>query len=409
MGALTLVLGPAVTGYLVVNRVDAALQRLSLLNNVQWNVVERERGWFQSVLQTELSIAGYAPLPTQLELVHGPLYLGMINRRRSPFLMAYLRASPPGAQSAPEFLAELQFNGDWSAELPLQEVVLNNPDANPAEQFRLQAFRADIAYRAGLKALALRAAADTGTLGESGEQARLIDIALLGEYRLDTSGWLFGDTSLRVASLAHPPTEGRLAGLELTATSSEAGTLAAANVGLRAESFDILERSFGAAEIDVAARNVSVTELRNWIHRADSFSGRALHRLGADADLRLSAFTIRDGEGAALTRATGSASIAPEKAARSSLLKLDLSASRAFAEFVFWHGAKRTLGRSALFGKLNELEGEQQSAVARDSAAKQLSVLASRGYLTWNRGWYRTRITFDAGRWALNGRPVNVR
>ena len=110
-----------------------------------------------------------------------------------------------------------------------------------------------------------------------------------------------------------------------------------------------------------------------------------------------------------MVRARATARIAPAKTAHDTRLSLDLSASRAVSEFVFWHGAKRTLGRSALFGKLNELDDAEQSSVARASAAKQLSVLAARGYLTWNRGWYHTRVTLDAGEWALNGRPVNVR
>ncbi|MDH3452760.1 MAG: YdgA family protein, partial [Gammaproteobacteria bacterium] len=280
---------------------------------------------------------------------------------------------------------------------------------NPDAQFMLRALRADLGYRERLRALAVRAAADRGELGVGGASAALVELAMLGEYRLDTSGWLFGDTSLRIASITHPGTQGRASGLELSASSTENGTTATASIALRAEASEFLERSFGAVELDATARKVSLTELRSWFHRSDSFTARALQSLGADVNLRLAQFRIRDTEGAALMQADGTASVAPAKAARGTSLSLDLSASRPFAEFVFWQGAKRTLGRSALFGKLNELQEDERSAVARASAAKQLSVLAARGYLSWNRGWYHTRVTFDAGQWALNGRTVNVR
>jgi hypothetical protein len=408
--ALSLVFAPAVTGYLVVTRVSGALQRLSLLHNAQWTVLRREQGWFQTLLHTELTLADYAPVRVRLELVHGPIYLGMLARQRSPFLMAYLRATPSDAlDDAPRFQAAVQFNGDWSARLDREDLVLRSLDGDPASSVALQALRADIDYTARLRALAVRAAAGRAELGDGGAQAQLVDLAALGEYRVDTSGWLFGDTSVRVASIVHPRSQGRVSGFELAASSTENGASAAASIALRTESSEFLERSFGAMELDATARRVSLTELRSWFHRSDSFSARALQSLCGNANLRLSQLTIRDREGAALVRARATARIAPAKIAHDTRLSLDLSASRAFSEFVFWHGAKRTLGRSALFGKLNELDDAEQSSVARASAAKQLSVLAARGYLTWNRGWYHTRVTLDAGEWALNGRPVNVR
>jgi hypothetical protein len=408
--ALSLVFAPAVTGYLIVTRVSSALQRLSLLHNVQWAVVRREQGWFQTLLHTELSVADYAPVRVRLELVHGPIYLGMLARQRSPFLMAYLRATPSGAlDDAPRLRAALQFNGDWSARLDSQDLVLRSLDGNPASSIALQGLRADVGYTARLRALAVRAAVERGEVGDGGTQAQLVDLAALGEYQVDTSGWLFGDTSLRVGSIAQTRSQGRVSGFELVASSTENGASAAASIALRAEAGEFLERSFGTMELDVTVRNVALTELRSWFHRSDSFSTRALQSLCADADLRLSQLTIRDHEEASLVRARARARIAPEKTSHDTRLSLDLSASRAFSEFVFWHGAKRTLGRSALFGKLNELDDAEQSAVARTSAAKQLSVLTARGYLTWNRGWYHTRVTLDAGEWALNGRPVNVR
>lgn len=407
--ALSLVFAPAVTGYLIANRVSGALQRLSLLHSVQWTVVRRERGWFQTLLQTELTVGEYAPMQVQLELAHGPIYPGMLENRRSPFLMAFLRATPSGAQAAPRFQAALRFNGNWSAQLDRQDLSLRSRDGDSPAPFRLHGLRADIGYTAKLRALAVRASADSGEFGDSGADAQLIDLAALGEYRLDTSGWLFGDTSLRIARVMHPSTQGRISGVELISSSTENGDTAAASIELRADSSEFLERNFGTLEVDATARNISLAELRSWFHRGDSFSVRALKSLGADTNLRLAQFTIRDSEGGPLVRAEATATVVPAKASHNTLLSLDLSASRAFAEFVFWHGVKRTLGRSALFGKLNELDAEEQSAVARTSAAKQLSVLAARGYLTWNRGWYHTRVTLEGGEWALNGRPVNVR
>ncbi|MDH3714912.1 MAG: YdgA family protein, partial [Gammaproteobacteria bacterium] len=333
-----------------------------------------------------------------------------LERQRSPFLMAYLRAVPSGPRDdAPRFQATLQFNGDWSAQLDRQDLVLRGLDDSSVITITLRALRADIGYAARLPALAVRAAAERGDLGNDGVHAQLIDLAMLGEYRLDSSGWLFGDTSLRVASIVHSPTQGRVSGFELAASSTENGASAAASIALRAESSEFLERDFGGVELDATARNVSLSGLRSWFHRSDSFSARALQSLSANANLRLSRLTIRDREGASLVRARATARIAPAETSHDTRLSLDLSASRAFSEFVFWHGAKRTLGRSALFGELNELDDAEQSAVARTSATKQLSVLAARGYLTWNRGWYHTRVTLDAGKWALNGRPVNVR
>ncbi|MDH3452640.1 MAG: hypothetical protein OEN20_09480, partial [Gammaproteobacteria bacterium] len=126
--ALSLVVAPLITGYLVVNRVNATLQRLSLLHNIQWSVVRSEQGWFQTLLYTELRIAGYAPVPAQLALVHGPVYLGMLQQQRSPFLLAYLRATPAGTYTAPEFQAVLRFNGDWSAHLEPQDLTLHHLD-----------------------------------------------------------------------------------------------------------------------------------------------------------------------------------------------------------------------------------------------------------------------------------------
>lgn len=408
LSALSLLIAPALAGYLIVDRVSATLQRLSLLHNVQWTVASTDQGWFETRLHTELRITGYEPVATRLSLVHGPVYLGMLQQQRSPFLLAYLRARPVAA-NAPEFQGVMQFNGDWSARLPTQDLSFRPLDGNPQKHLVLQSWRADIDYTADLRALALRAAAESVALGESGATAALVDLAMLGEYRLDASGWLFGDTSLRVADFSHASVQGRISGLELAASSTENGTTATASVTLRAEACEFLERDFGATELNATARNVSLMALRSWFHRSDSFSLRALHSLGADVDVRLAQFAIRDTEGASLMQADGTAKIAPPNDALGSSLSLDLSASRDFAEFVVWHGVQRTLGRSALFGKLNELQEDERAEVARASAAKQLSVLAARGYLSWNRGWYHTRLTYATDQWALNGRAVNVR
>ncbi len=408
MGALSLVFAPAVVGYLAVNRLDAALQRLSLLNNVQWTLVSRDQGWFQSRLHTELTFADYAPLQTSMAVEHGPVLPGMLDAQRSPFLMAFVRTRSEDA-GGPQFRAALQFNGDWSARLDSQDLALRPLGGNPGLPVTLQSLQADLSYTALHRALGVRAAADNGSIGTRSEFAQLTGLAALGEYRVDVSGWLFGDTSVRAARIVHPPWAGSVTGFELAASSTENGPSAAASVALRAATGHFFERRFGVMELDAVARNVSLNELRTWFHRSDSFSQRALRRLLVNANVRVSQFRIRDPDGDSLMQASAKLTTRPASPRPAIHLSLDLDASRPFAEFVFWHGAKRTLGRSVLFGKLNELEASEQSEVARASAARQLSVLTSRGYLTWNRGWYHARVRFDGDAWTLNDRPVNVR
>ncbi len=401
---LLLIAAPPLIGRHTLSRLEAALVRTADVGGGELRVGARERGWFSSVLDARLSIAGYRPQALSVRIAHGPVRLGLIRAGRSPFVAANVQFHLAGAER-PVADAVLHFGGDWDARAWPLDVQLQSANGRPggAGHARVSRLQAAFEFRARARALAVRAVAADGELGEGAVRLHWRDLALIGEYTLDRDGWPFGATSVRAAHLYWPALEWRLSGTDLSAATTDHGDYVALRLSLRGEGGEIGGQRLGPSLLDAAARRVSRPALGAWV-AGDSPAGA----LFAGADLSVTELQVRDETDSVLLSAAATAGYAAADLADLEL-SLDLSVSEPFARSVFRQAAERMLGDAQVFGKLSELDDEEQRAIARASAGQQLSVLTAQRYLRLSRGVYSTRVTLRDGDWALNGRRIAVR
>lgn len=142
---LVLVISPFGLGFKIKNDYTLLSQKLSDMMQVDISIVEYDRGFFSSDVIVEMQFPG---LPSSLQfkenIIHGPVYLGLVNQGKSPFVAAVVKGQLlpvegfesvidqffPG-QSAMVYQNIIDFAGNLSTEgyIPAVNAVLEQESA----------------------------------------------------------------------------------------------------------------------------------------------------------------------------------------------------------------------------------------------------------------------------------------
>ena len=88
---LFLVLSPYAIGLLVRQDYPRMLQNVARSLQGEVNIVQYEQGYFKSTIRYQLVFSSEATFEFSEEIIHGPLYLGLINQGHSPFVAAVVQ------------------------------------------------------------------------------------------------------------------------------------------------------------------------------------------------------------------------------------------------------------------------------------------------------------------------------
>ena len=99
---VVIAVSPIALGFKIKDDYTAMVQKMSEMMQADVQVVSYERGFFSSDVMLETRIPNY-PLTLQFkeEVIHGPLYLGLLNQGKSPLVAAVVKGemlTPASAQ-----------------------------------------------------------------------------------------------------------------------------------------------------------------------------------------------------------------------------------------------------------------------------------------------------------------------
>lgn len=122
---LLLVISPYAMGLLVKQSYPQMLQNVANSLQAKLNIVQYQQGYFKSSIRYQIIFSAQKKLEFSEEIIHGPLYLGLINQSRSPFVAAVVQ----GKLLHGDVSAALK---PWlkDSELIYQYVMAYNGDAN---------------------------------------------------------------------------------------------------------------------------------------------------------------------------------------------------------------------------------------------------------------------------------------
>ena len=108
---LILVLSPFGLGFKIKNDYSILSQKMSDMMQADLSIVHYGRGYFSSDVTMELSLPGYPTVLTFKEnIVHGPVYLGLLNQGKSPFVAAVVKGELDSVQNLDSLINQI-FSG----------------------------------------------------------------------------------------------------------------------------------------------------------------------------------------------------------------------------------------------------------------------------------------------------------
>ncbi len=108
---LALVLTPFGLGFKIKDDYSALMQKMSQMMQVDLRITKYDRGYFSSDVIIEMQLPG-VPVGIQFKekIIHGPIYLGLINQGKSPFIAAVVKGELLPAAGF-ESMVEQAFSG----------------------------------------------------------------------------------------------------------------------------------------------------------------------------------------------------------------------------------------------------------------------------------------------------------
>lgn len=432
LGLSFLILAVLIAPWWLGRQIQQQLQNdLAALNRalpVKVTLLDYERGWVESHFVAQIHTPWFIePLSSRHHLIHGPVYLGALNRAEKPMLLAWLESRRRGDSAR---LAELEpvklrarwdLDGRWRAdfELPLQHSALNEGGALQGAGWRA---RLDDNPSSGRSWLAIE---DLEWDAAEYRRGRLSQLDLLlqrrgprdwppiGELQLDLASleWLLGDEPVQAKDLA------------LRAHGIADGELLNLDIEIATRSLRLGEREITAPRIQLLVRHLPLS-LWQWLQ------GGVLKRLG-EGELTVNEFVAKLLRGLPpeveieVARAVmeldglpfeawmrGTVCAPPQRAdgATDWVRALCLSGELASEEAPLLEMLERETERffhTETFGVAAELPPEDAAPLLRASAEAQLSVLTSAGYFEYRDGRYHTELQMRDGILSVRGQPFS--
>ncbi len=276
---VVIAVSPIALGFKIKNDYTAMIQKMSDMMQANVQVVSYERGFFSSDVILETRIPNY-PLTLQFkeEVIHGPLYLGLLNQGKSPLVAAVVKGKMLTPASAEAVFNKL-FPGssaliyqniiDFSANVQSQAYV---PAINAV--FELESGPMNIQSN-GLVMNTLYSAAEASISGEgqvsqfivttSDENMNNRGLRFSYSGKMGQNDMLIGDSviSLRKLEFQSPEDQFAVNNLTLRSVSSEQGVLINSELMLNAREILLDNSRFGPIAFNLTMNGLNAQAIRN--------------------------------------------------------------------------------------------------------------------------------------------------
>ena len=89
---VVVVASPFALGFKIKTDYSALTQKISDMMQIDLSIVKYDRGYFSSDVTMDVQIPGVpASFQFKEKIIHGPVYLGLINQGKSPFVAAVIK------------------------------------------------------------------------------------------------------------------------------------------------------------------------------------------------------------------------------------------------------------------------------------------------------------------------------
>ena len=122
---LLLVMSPYAMGWLVQKSYPQMLQNVAHSLQAKLNILQYQQGYFKSSIRYQIIFSEQRKLEFSEDIIHGPLYLGLINQSQSPFVAAVVQGKLLHGDVSDELKPWLK-----GSEFIYQHVMAYNGDAN---------------------------------------------------------------------------------------------------------------------------------------------------------------------------------------------------------------------------------------------------------------------------------------
>ena len=275
---LLLVVSPIGLGFKIKSDYGLMINNLSDIMQADVRVVSYNRGFFTSDALIEVSIPN-APIAIQFRenIIHGPLYLGLINQGKSPLAAAVVNGElVPNAefraqvnrlfagQSPLKYQSIVDFAGNVASEAyvpPVDSVIEDDTGALAIQSSGMvmsSRYSMDNQVMSGESSLpALAISSDQGSMS-------MENMNLNFSARMGSNGLLMGDSNLSLSKLDVLSQDDQFAmhDLRISSVNSEVGQLVNSLVQMNAREIYASNERFGPATFNMAVNGINANSLK---------------------------------------------------------------------------------------------------------------------------------------------------